>query len=48
MRRKGKTFDVVGEIPSNHHVKEFGYSLHYRRLDHATRVSPDTGLTGTR
>lgn len=38
------TFDVVGEIPSNHFVQQLGHALDNWCLDHIARVGADPGL----
>ena len=42
--RGGKTFDVLGKVPSNHLIQQFGYALDDWRLEDITRVSADSGL----
>lgn len=44
-RRRGRTFDVVGQVPGNHFVQQFGHALDNRRLEHIAGISADTSLT---
>ena len=46
-KRDVRTFDVFGEVPSNHLIQQFGHALDNRRLEHIAGVSPYASLRKT-
>ena len=36
---------MVGQVPGNHFVQQFGHALDNRRLEHIAGISADTSLT---